>query len=136
MYIWEKEMHSVGILKIDIEHQQLFHIINDVYEAIINNNREDLNILLLKMLIHVYKDNKTENDYMLLLAENTNDINIKNDIEEHIKEHDRFINMIISYIELYIYQKKPMLGNIAVILNDWVNNHIIERDVKIMKYIV
>lgn len=133
MHTWDKDKHSVGILKIDVEHQQLFNIINDVYISIINNDKENLNLVLLKMLIHVYKDNKSEDEYMRLLSQNTTDKILLESIDNHVKEHEKFIELIISYIELYVYQKKPMLFNIAVVLNDWVNNHIIESDVKLLK---
>lgn len=128
MYIWDNNKHSVGIEEIDEQHKVLFDIINDIYICIINKNYSILDKLLLKIIVYTTNHFKTENEYLLKLSENiTSDL--KQFVIAHITKHETFVDILTKKIEDYILYDKMILIDIAIFLNDWVNNHVISEDV-------
>lgn len=128
MYIWDNNKHSVGIEEIDEQHKVLFDIINDIYICIINKNYSILDKLLLKIIVYITNHFKTENEYLLKLSENiTSDL--KQFVIAHITEHETFVDILTKKIEDYILYDKMILIDIAIFLNNWLNNHVIYDDV-------
>lgn len=128
MYTWNDKQHSVGIKEIDEQHKVLFDIINDIYICIINKNYSILDKLLLKIIVYTTNHFKTENEYLLKLSENiTSDL--KQFVIAHITKHETFVDILTKKIEDYILYDKMILIDIAIFLNDWVNNHVISEDV-------
>lgn len=128
MYIWDNNKHSVGIEEIDEQHKMLFDVTNDIYKCIINNKLDILDNLLLKIIIHAKLHLKTENEYLLVLSKNSSE-EIKKIVSEHIIEHDNFIDVILIKIYEHVFNKKIIVIDIAIFLNNWLNNHVIYDDV-------
>ena len=128
MYTWNDKQHSVGIKEIDEQHKVLFDIINDIYICIINKNYSILDKLLLKIIVYTTNHFKTENEYLLKLSENiTSDL--KQFVIAHITKHETFVDILTKKIEDYILYDKMILIDIAIFLNNWLNNHVIYDDV-------
>lgn len=128
MYTWEKNKHSVGISELDEQHKMIFSIINDIYTCILLNETHKIDILLLKLIIYATKHFKTENSYILEYSMKA-EPNVKKTIEEHLLEHENFLSVVVSKIEDHVFNNKVILIDIALFLNIWINNHVINDDV-------
>ncbi len=123
-YVWKNE-YSVAVKEIDDQHKQLFNIINTLYDSIKTNNIEKMRSgILTKLIRYTSYHFQTEEKYM-------EKINYKG-ITEHKKIHQDFINDLEKYVE-EIFEGKPGLTiTLLVFLQDWLVNHIIKEDKKIV----
>ena len=126
---WTPEL-SVKNDLIDHQHQMLFEIISDLYTNVIER-RNEMDKILLRLLVYTTDHFKTEES---ILTQHYDKIELKNDINNHIKEHKEFASMVIEKIQQYINGESIQV-DMAIMLSRWVNDHVIENDVKIFESI-
>lgn len=123
--------HLIGIKEIDDQHRKLFEIVGEIYNDIIKHEARSLDKYLIDLVAYSTYHSKTENKHLLNLATDDN-IDI---VKKHIDEHDEFGDFLMSQIETYSLNRDtvttPILVNIAVFLNKWINNHIMIHDKRI-----
>jgi len=119
---WEKKFET-GISRIDKQHKQLVVIINKLHEnVIIQKDGSLVNDLLMDLKIYTIDHFSTEEKMMKKYNYSGED--------EHIKEHQKFINKISEY--LYDVNSSPLnQGNQLIeFLNNWIGNHILIHDLE------
>lgn len=121
-FILYEEKYSIGIKNIDDQHQTLFNMVNDIHDAILHEQGNDVVKRMLNELVkYVIMHFTTEENYM-------KEHNFP-DYSAHKQEH---INLAKQIVELlHNVRKEGILSNSASIisfLKDWLLNHIVETD--------
>lgn len=120
MFKWN-ESYALGIAEIDIQHQQLFQIGNDLYYLLNQKDRqisiEEMNLILKQLKDYSAYHFKTEENYFKAFG--------YEHAEAHIAEHDLFMEKLneIEFgmgTEPEIRQAMSMLKLVI----DWVFKHI------------
>jgi hemerythrin len=123
--IWQ-DSYSIGINTIDIQHKQLFDIINKIYIA----SEQDSDLEVIMPLFDQLQDYTRyhfdeEEKYFTTLT--------PSDIEHHKNEHQFFINELKK-----IKQQSLRIGAISLgliyFLNDWLVDHIQTEDPKYLDH--
>lgn len=113
--------YSVGVKIIDGQHQKLFSLINDFYDATTGTSRKNLapvDSVLLDLLSYVGFHFKTEEKYFEEFGyEKT---------QEHKNQHEFYENKIKNLNEKYQKKKKEeeISEEIISFIKDWILNHI------------
>ena len=127
MQKWDIEKHSVGVEIIDEQHKFLFSIISEIYDTIIQNDSKAMKLIIMKLIFHSNEHFKTEIEYLL-----KNGANIE-DITQHMVEHYDIITILFEKAErCFIYDENIMI-DVALYVNNYISNHIIEYDIEIFK---
>lgn len=129
MYNWDSNKYSVGDQTIDAQHEKLFSIINDVYNSIINSDKKSTHPLLLELLEYTNNHYTDEIEYLLFN-------NINNDyIINHLRQHHENLSNLIDIIQKSLIDEDLIIVDVALLLNDWITNHIIKYDIPIFREI-
>ncbi len=116
------EKYSVGCQMIDIQHKRLFELTNKLYEALHNEkNKKIIEYTILQMKYYSVYHFITEE----LLFEKY-DYPLKN---EHINEHQKFIDKVNDFMERY-KTEKDIGFEILQFLKEWIIEHVIASDSK------
>jgi len=117
------DRYSVGNNDIDNDHRRLFEIINLLQEMQNTSDKESRFAEVLSSLFDysLYHFNREE-EYM-------NQISF-NEIEEHKREHKKYIIKISTYNSDFFSSKRPDEATVIEFLTNWWTNHILKSDVK------
>lgn len=129
MHIWSKEDHAVGVDIIDNQHKYLFSLVSEIYTAIIKNDNDQIRSILMKLIYHTNIHFKTEITYLL-----ENGVDTKETIS-HINEHYLITNTLHEKIERCFIHDETVMIDVALFINNWISDHIIEYDVEIFRKI-
>ena len=121
-----KNKYSVGNERIDTQHKSLFQTINELADASSENKENALYKCLSKMEKYAQEHFRDEEDFMKA--------NGYPDLEKHIDEHKQFVNKVKDYQEAVFSNYIPF-QDMLEFLNNWLAEHIITSDKKIMEYI-
>ena len=127
-FIWKKE-YETGIEKIDSQHENLFKLINELYNECVLNRNEDIvqnTIIELKLytIFHFSQEDKLFKKYRYG----------KSEYEEHIKEHETFLEKIAEFMA--DSSSKLELGyRILEFLRNWIVDHILVIDMKFVSFL-
>lgn len=122
MYIWDKDKHSIGIEVIDDQHKYFFSLIDDIYNSVIKNDEFSSKRLSMELLKHANLHFKTEIEYLLRSG-----VSIESTIE-HLEEHYFLNGKIHEIINKSFIDNRSILIDMALFINEWISNHIINYD--------
>ncbi len=127
LYEW-KEDYSVDIKSIDHDHQGIFKIINDLFNAISHGKAKDT---LAEFLAHLADYTKThfKREEMYFLATNYPET------LEHKLQHEFFIDKIDSLKKQFESGDKQISVELMQFLSEWLINHILISDKKYMNHL-
>lgn len=125
--VWKNE-YETGIAEIDNQHKRLVEIINSIIEKL---HSMKANSILLDILIELieYSDYHFRSEEKLLIKINYPDYN------SHRNEHIIFMEKLTKFGEDYSSGKANVIINVLKFLQSWLNNHILEVDLKYAEYI-
>lgn len=129
MHIWNKEEHAVGVDIIDEQHKYLFTLISEIYTIIINKDNTKIKPILMKLIYHANTHFKTEIEYLLENGADTKEI------IGHINEHYNITNTLHEKTEKCFLYDEDIMIDLALFINNWISDHIIEYDVEIFRKI-
>lgn len=129
MHIWNKEEHAVGVDIIDEQHKYLFTLISEIYTIIINKDNTKIKPILMKLIYHANIHFKTEIEYLLENGADTKEI------IGHINEHYIITNTLHEKTEKCFLYDEDIMIDLALFINNWISDHIIEYDVEIFRKI-
>ncbi len=118
-----KDEYSLGIEKIDRQHQHLFEIINKI------NDRSDLSADMglvsdtIKEMINYAKEHFRDEEILMERYGYPN-------LETHKKEHNYFVYTTADLAVNFIDHRNTCGDEIAEFLNIWLTNHILKTDMK------
>jgi hemerythrin-like metal-binding protein len=118
-----KEEYSVGIEKIDHQHQHLFEIVNNLIERSVSSGDSELASETLTEMINYAREHFTTEETLMEKYGYP-------EIEPHKKEHDYFINTTAELAIGFMDNKNTTAGEIAEFLILWLSNHILKSDMK------
>ena len=117
---WKAE-YNTGIKEIDIQHQQLVDMINELNAAIqTGNSQETLQNIFSDLLVYAIRHFDAEEELMDKLG----CVNL----EEHKAKHQEFKNQIETMLKHYIDEKPRTEEILLTYLQSWLSNHILIHD--------
>jgi hemerythrin-like metal-binding protein len=122
LFTWKPE-YSVNDQELDKHHQQLFAVLNSVYENVMNS--PELDSVLPKIdQLHEYTNIHflTEEQYMK--------DNGFPDIDAHIEKHREFATTIDALRTGYHNNDLEVAKDLLVVLGEWLLQHVIKEDRK------
>lgn len=118
--VWS-EKYDVNVKRVNEEHQKLFGMINDLYDAMNIGTGQYIVGNIIDGLVDYTKFHfKTEEDIMIRIA--------YPDYEKHKFQHDAFVKKVAEFQEKF--KKGAILLSLDVLkfLEDWLINHICKMD--------
>jgi len=126
LFEWREE-YSVNVDEIDQQHKKLIQMINDLHTAMKEKKAKDvIEDVLKRMESYVEEHFNTEEKYF--------DKFDYPEAEEHIQEHDQFVEKVEEFIEDYMDGKMMLSMKLINFLKDWLTNHIKGTDQKYSEF--
>jgi hemerythrin len=127
--LYWNDSYSVKIDTIDKQHKKLFKMVNDFYD---NINKRPTNEIILKLIhdmkMYTVMHFSTEESYMKRYKYPNYEI--------HKKEHDEFIDKVIT-LEERLKNGIPVLSfEITNFLKNWIKEHIQKTDMQYSDFLV
>lgn len=125
LFSWKPE-YSVQQALLDSQHQQLFSILNSIYENTMNSLEVDSVIPKIDLLSECTKFHfATEEQYM-------RDKNVS-DIDSHIMMHKNFTNRISMLRTHYHDNDLEVTKELIAMLGQWLLGHVLKEDMKTLQ---
>ena len=121
------DTYSVGHAIIDRQHKILVKIVNQLNEALVDNNTEQLSEFFEELLEYTIIHFDTEEKLMDKYDFNLND--------EHKKEHKDLTDQVLSLQKQVNSGEKKIDHEVLDFLQDWLLHHIMETDQKLGKFL-
>jgi hemerythrin len=122
LFSWKPE-YSVNDLTLDRHHQQLFTVLNSVYENVMNSPELDCVLPKIDELSDYTKYHfSTEEEYMKEKA--------VPDIDAHIEKHRQFTNKIDALRARYKNNDLEVARDLIIALGEWLLQHVLKEDRK------
>jgi hemerythrin-like metal-binding protein len=125
---WDKT-YNTGITKIDIQHKVIIKVLNELYNVVMINNKEEKLDDIINELVQYTKYHFNEEEILMKR------INFPIE-EDHIKKHNDFIEKIKEIIERRKKGDNFIAIDIINFLKDWLIDHILVEDKKYAEYII
>jgi hemerythrin len=119
---WKNE-YSVGIEKIDRQHQRLFEIINKIIDCCNFTGDKDQAAETIKEMVVYARVHFSDEEKLMRQYEYPN-------LEKHKKEHNYFIDTTADLAVGYMNNKNTTACEITAFLTIWLTNHILKTDMK------
>ena len=118
-----KEEYSVQVKEIDDQHKKLMELISRLFDSINKHSTKDeLSVILNELTEYTGYHFSTEEKYF-------KEFNYEN-TEEHIKEHNDFVEKVVDFKKRYINNEIEVSFELIDFLEDWLLGHLIESDQK------
>lgn len=128
LFNWE-EKYSVGIESIDEQHKELIDMINSLHTAMHEGKANTSIEVILDALVDYTKTHfKDEEDLFRKYA--------YPHLEEHILEHNKFIDTVGTFVQDFKNKKIGLSVKILDFLSDWLKDHILLSDKKYSSFLV
>lgn len=122
LFSWKSE-YSVNDATLDSHHQQLFTLLNSIYENVMSSQQLDCVLPKFEELseytIHHFKE---EEQYMREIS--------FPDIDDHIAMHREFTKTICELRESYHNNDLEVARELIVVLGEWLLHHVLKEDRK------
>lgn len=119
--VWSPEM-AVGIRAIDLQHQELIGIINELESALANANAASLEQVLQQLLSYVVFHFETE-ELMMRARSAWN-----HHAERHVAQHGEFIARLEGIQAMEGATKQQAIAEMLTYLRHWLLDHIQKTD--------
>ena len=127
VFSW-KEEYSVGIAEIDTQHKKLVAMVNDIYQAMgEGKGRKVLGDILQRLIAYTQEHFRTEEALM-----------DKYDFSEaasHKVTHAKMTQKVLELQKQFEESEVKHSIEVAKFLQDWLNRHILETDMKYSSYL-
>lgn len=127
LYEW-KDIYSVEIKSIDEDHQGLFRLINQLFEAMSHGKAEDLLSDILVQLIDYTKTHFKREEMYFATTNYPETL-------EHKLQHELFIEKIEILKAQFEKGDKQISVELIKYLSDWLINHILISDKRYMSHL-
>jgi len=125
---WSKTF-SVGIKTIDDQHKELLELVNDMYNHIVGDKKEEKAYFkkVIKKTVKYIKVHFATEEKILKAIKFVG-------FSEHKKAHDSFILKVVENVKDYEDGKTVLLASITHFLKDWILTHIAIMDKQYFEY--
>jgi hemerythrin-like metal-binding protein len=118
-----KDEYSLGIEKIDRQHQHLIEIVNKIIDQPLSLGDTDLTANTIKEMVCYARQHFADEEKLMRRYGYPN-------LEAHKKEHNYFIDTNADLAIGFMNNKNTTGGEIAEFLSIWLTNHILKTDMK------
>ena len=121
LLLWDESLH-INIEEIDIQHENLFKIINDLHDRLHKSAEEEetrpvLNSLLEYIMVHYATEERWMKKYNYP------------DYELHREQHQQYVSKIKDFVSAYKAERTSLPAkDILISLAGWHSKHIVEYD--------
>jgi len=122
IYVWT-EKYSVGFKSLDQDHQALFGLVNQLYEAMSQGKAKTILSETLNQLI-TYTRTHFKREEILFTTTNYPET------KEHKQQHDLFIAKVTEFKKQFESGNQKISIELIKFLSDWLVNHILISDKK------
>lgn len=116
-----KEEYSVNIREIDMQHQKLVALLNDLYEALKKGEGIDALGRILSDLVRYTKTHFATEECLMKTHGYP-------DYLTHKDKHDKMTAMVLEYVDKFEAQEIRSPIEISNFLKDWLKKHILQTD--------
>lgn len=128
LFNWIDSKYSVNIKELDQQHQKLMGLIDCLHNAKQNNNEQNLLGKVLDDLVDYTKYHFKKEETLMEQHEYP-------DYSDHKSKHDNLVQQASSMQKMYYLGSTDITTDIAILLNDWIAEHILVEDKKYAPYI-
>lgn len=125
---WRNE-YSLGIEKVDRQHQHMFEIINKIADRSGSSGDMELVRETIIEMVNYAREHFTDEEILMRQYGYPN-------LEAHKKEHNYFIDTTAELAVNFVDSRETSGGEIAEFLNIWLTNHILRTDMKYKELIL
>ena len=125
MYAWTSA-YAIGIPHLDAQHQQLFELIAQLHQAMLNGRSKLLMDQVLAKLVN-YTVGHFGAEEALMRARNYSGMT------EHLLFHEQFAAKIRRFEQQYKAGKAPLTVELMDMLQDWLVTHIMNIDIEVAR---
>jgi hemerythrin len=118
-----KEEYSVGIEKIDRQHQHLFELVNNLIDRSGSTDDVDLTSQMLTEMVNYAKEHFTDEENLMKEYGYP-------ETESHTNQHTYFIDTTAELVISFIENRKTTIDEIEEFLQLWLTTHILKSDMK------
>lgn len=122
LFTWKPE-YSVNEASLDSHHQQLFSVLNSVYENVMNSLEVDCVLPKIDELSTYTKYHFSEEEKYM------RDMGFP-EIDDHIAEHRKFAHTIESLRTRYHNNDLEVSKDLIIVLGEWLLRHVLKEDIK------
>lgn len=122
LFTWKPE-YSVNEASLDSHHQQLFSVLNSVYENVMSSRELDCVLPKIDELSSYTSYHFSEEEQYMRK-------NGFSEIEDHIAEHRKFTQTIESLRTRYHNNDLDVSKELIIVLGDWLLQHVLKEDQK------
>lgn len=118
--------HLTGIDEVDRQHQHLLNLFNDAYQVLTEETASgDIGSLIRELLAYsIYHFSAEE----ALLRAHVHSERERDEADQHIAEHRRFSDWIVS-LQQSLSKRKYVDGDeLLAFLRDWIEDHVLTMD--------
>ena len=120
MFEWKPE-YAVGIASIDAQHQKLFAIARELYEAMSAGRGKASLVLILDRLVQYTSVHFTHEERLMRVYDYP-------DFQKHKAEHDGLTKQVLDFQKEFELGRVAMTVHLLQFLKDWLENHIMVSD--------
>ena len=118
-----KDEYSLGIERIDRQHQHMFEIIDKIIEYSVPSGDIDLTADTIKEMASYAREHFADEEELMQRYGYSN-------LDAHKKEHNYFIDTTAHLAVEFMNNRNTTGGEIAEFLTIWLTNHILKTDMK------
>jgi hemerythrin len=120
--------YSIGVQQIDEHHQHLFFLSNRFHDIFVKDApSQDLSPLFDELIDYVIYHFAAEEQLMQEYR--------FHEYEMHRKEHENFSQRLVELDKQHSHDKKHLLIEVVVFLNNWLTSHILQSDAEFGRFI-
>jgi hemerythrin len=124
---WDQKL-SVGIAQIDMQHQKLVGMVNDMYQAMSEGKGNDALGIVLKELITYTRTHFAAEEKLMQMHGYP-------DLAGHKAQHDQLTKQVMDLQNDFSAGKVALSTKVAAFLKEWLVNHIMGSDKKYAPYL-
>jgi hemerythrin len=124
---WNKSFET-GHPIVDGQHKNLFSLVNNLHSAIQDGNKKLILVEPMERLAY-YVDIHFKTEEALMLASGYPNF------ESHKQVHDQLKDQAFKLIKLFSIGKVDLTATISKFLSDWLTEHIMEIDIKMIEWV-
>jgi len=123
------EKYSVGVRILDYDHQELFQLVNDLHDAIEQNEGQKHLVVIVTALIR-YVNEHFDREEQIMAEYNCPDL------AEHQRHHHDFLRLIYA-IRIVLSAAPGRISPVKLLklLRGWLHNHVLGDDQQYARYI-
>ncbi len=121
------DKYMLGLKEVDEQHEQLFNIVNQLHQAVVEGADQSVVGAILDDLIE-YTVEHFETEERLFLAQEYPRY------EEHKKEHDLLTQQALEIQEKFRAKEITVTFELLDFLSDWLKNHTTDSDLKYAQF--